>query len=151
MAAQESLEHIKRRHAQKMTAGLKTVAIYLFVVSGVINLLALTGSIYMLQVYDRVLGSGSLPTLITLSVMAIGLYFFQGVFDVLRSQILVRVGGGLIARSRPWPIAPSSICRALAIRPPRRSSAAATLTPCAVSWAAKDLWRCSIFRGCLCS
>ena len=101
MAAQESLEHIKRRHAQKMTAGLKTVAIYLFVVSGVINLLALTGSIYMLQVYDRVLGSGSLPTLITLSVMAIGLYFFQGVFDVLRSQILVRVGGRLDRQIAP--------------------------------------------------
>ena len=101
MRAQDTLEHIKRRHAQKLTAGLKVVGLYLFGISGIINILALTGSIYMLQIYDRALGSGSIPTLLTLSTLAIGLYFFQGLFDVLRSQILVRVGGRLDRQISP--------------------------------------------------
>jgi ATP-binding cassette, subfamily C, bacterial len=58
----------------------------LTVVSGVINLLALTGSFYMLQVYDRVLSSHSIPTLVALSVLAAGMFIFQGVLDVLRNQ-----------------------------------------------------------------
>lgn len=62
------------------------------VISGVVNLLALTGSFYMLQVYDRVLTSHSVPTLIAISVLAFVLYTFQGILDVLRSQILVRLG-----------------------------------------------------------
>lgn len=73
----------------------------LFGQSLLINLLALTGSFYMLQIYDRALTSGSVPTLVALSVLAIGLYLFQGVFDVLRSQILVRVGARLDARLAP--------------------------------------------------
>jgi PrtD family type I secretion system ABC transporter len=56
------------------------------VISGIINLLALTGSLYMLQVYDRVLSSHSVPTLISLSVLMIVLYTFYGVFDLLRNQ-----------------------------------------------------------------
>jgi PrtD family type I secretion system ABC transporter len=64
----------------------------LFLVSGVINLLALTGSFYMLQIYDRALGSQSVETLIGLSVLAIGLYVFQGLLDVTRTQILIRMG-----------------------------------------------------------
>ncbi len=69
--------------------------------SGVINILALTGSFYMLQVYDRALPSGSLPTLIGLSILAIGLYLAQGLFDVLRSQILVRLGAQFDRRVAP--------------------------------------------------
>ena len=49
----------------------------------------------MLQVYDRALTSGSVQTLVALSVLAIGLYLFQGCFDVIRSQVLVRVGARL--------------------------------------------------------
>jgi ATP-binding cassette, subfamily C, bacterial len=55
-------------------------------ISGVINLLALTGSFYMLQVYDRVLSSHSVPTLVALSVLAAVLFVFQGILDVLRNQ-----------------------------------------------------------------
>src|SRR3546814_2166814 len=46
----------------------------------------------MLQIYDRALTSGSVPTLCALSVLVIGLYLFQGVFDIIRSQLLVRIG-----------------------------------------------------------
>ncbi|WP_407644945.1 type I secretion system permease/ATPase [Devosia rhizoryzae] len=70
----------------------KSIAVFLFWISGIINVLALTGSFYMLQIYDRALTSGSIPTLAALSVLAVGLYLFQGLFDVIRSQLLVRIG-----------------------------------------------------------
>lgn len=46
----------------------------------------------MLQVYDRVLASGSVPTLIGLSVLAAGLYLFQAGLDIIRARVLLRVG-----------------------------------------------------------
>jgi len=91
----------KRKAAEKLTQGLRGVFIFLFSVSGIINVLALTGSFYMLQIYDRALGSGSIPTLLALSVLAVGLYLFQGLFDVIRSQVLVRVGARLDKRIAP--------------------------------------------------
>lgn len=60
--------------------------------SAFVNLLMLTGSIYMLQVYDRVLPSRSVPTLIALSAIVAALYILLGVFDWLRLHILSRVG-----------------------------------------------------------
>ena len=57
--------------------------------------LALTGSFYMLQIYDRVLSSRSIPTLIALSVLAISLYLFQGGLEIVRSQVLVRIASRL--------------------------------------------------------
>jgi ATP-binding cassette subfamily C protein len=77
------------------------IGIFLLVLSGVINVLALTGAFYMLQIYDRALPSGSVPTLIALSALAIGFYVFQGVFDILRSQILVRLGARLDNKLAP--------------------------------------------------
>ena len=59
--------------------------------SGMINLLALTGSFFMLQVYDRVIPSRSIPTLIGLGVVAGVLYLFQGVLEVFRTRILSRI------------------------------------------------------------
>jgi ATP-binding cassette subfamily C protein len=64
------------------------IGLFLLALSGVINVLALTGAFYMLQIYDRALPSGSVPTLVALSALAVGLYLFQGLFDILRSQIL---------------------------------------------------------------
>lgn len=58
--------------------------------SGVVGLLMLTGSIYMLQVYDRVLGSGSVPTLLGLFGLVVVLYGFLGLYDFLRARILGR-------------------------------------------------------------
>jgi PrtD family type I secretion system ABC transporter len=60
--------------------------------SGVINLLALTGSLYMLQVYDRVLPSRSVPTLVGLTVLMLILYSANGVLDLIRMRIMSRVG-----------------------------------------------------------
>ncbi len=67
----------------------------LAVASAVINVLYLTGSFYMLEVYDRVIPSRSFPTLIGLSILAISLYGFQAVLDLLRSRMLVRIGRSL--------------------------------------------------------
>ena len=75
-------------------------------ISGVVNTLALTGSFYMLQVYDRVLTSHSVPTLVALSVLAIGLYLFLGALDVIRAQALVRIGSAFDERLRPSPMRP---------------------------------------------
>lgn len=63
--------------------------------SGVINLLYLTGSFFMLEVYDRVLPSRSVPTLVGLAVLALVLYGFQGLLDIVRSRILLRSGRSL--------------------------------------------------------
>ena len=65
------------------------------VASAIINALYLTGSFFMLEVYDRVLPSRSLPTLTGLLLIAGLLYFFQGALDVVRGRLLVRVGAGL--------------------------------------------------------
>ena len=65
------------------------------VMSCMINLLYLTGSIFMLEVYDRVLPSRSVPTLIGLIVLAGGLYVAQGGLDLLRGRILGRIGTSL--------------------------------------------------------
>jgi ATP-binding cassette, subfamily C, bacterial len=69
-------------------ASCRSAAIWLFFVSGIINLLMLTGSLFMMQVYDRVLGSHSVPTLVLLSVIAVAAYVFQGGLDVIRTRIL---------------------------------------------------------------
>ncbi|TGQ64243.1 type I secretion system permease/ATPase [Mesorhizobium sp. M00.F.Ca.ET.186.01.1.1] len=63
--------------------------------SGVLNVLMLAGSLYMLEVYDRVLPSRSVPTLIGLSLLVAILYAGQGVLDFIRGRILVRIGGAL--------------------------------------------------------
>ena len=55
----------------------------------------LTGAIFMLEVYDRVLPSRSMATLLGLVVLVAGLYIALGILDALRGRILVRIGGAL--------------------------------------------------------
>ena len=61
------------------------------VFSGVVNVMMLSGSIYMLQVYDRVIPSRNVATLLGLSLMVLCAYLIQGYFDALRSRMLCRV------------------------------------------------------------
>ena len=61
-------------------------------VSCAINLLMLTGPLFMLQIYDRVLNSRSVPTLLALAGLAAGLFCFYGVFELIRTRLLVRTG-----------------------------------------------------------
>jgi PrtD family type I secretion system ABC transporter len=101
MAKSKELSPAKRKNLAELTRGFRAIVLFLFLISGLINLLALTGSLYMMQIYDRALTSGSIPTLLVLSALAIGLYMFQGGFDVVRSQILVRVGARLDKKIAP--------------------------------------------------
>src|SRR4029078_4736340 len=61
------------------------------VMSCMINLLYLTGSIFLLGIYDRVLPSRSVPTLVGLIILAGGLYIAQGILDLIRGRILGRI------------------------------------------------------------
>jgi len=69
------------------------LAIALF--SGMSNILMLTGALFMLEIYDRVLPSRSVPTLVALLILAAGLYAAQGFIDAIRSRIFVRIGHNL--------------------------------------------------------
>lgn len=99
--ASSSFSAEQRRQAEKLTSGFRSIGVFLFVMSGIINILALTGAFYMLQIYDRALTSGSIPTLAALSLLAIGLYLFQGIFDILRAQVLIRLGARLDRKLAP--------------------------------------------------
>ena len=57
-----------------------------------INMLALTPSIYMLQVYDRVMNSRSLETLALITLIVIVMFITMGLLEFVRSRILVRIG-----------------------------------------------------------
>jgi PrtD family type I secretion system ABC transporter len=65
------------------------------VMSCMINILYLTGSVFMLEVYDRVIPSRSVPTLVGLVILCGVLYVAQGILDMLRSRILGRIGTSL--------------------------------------------------------
>ncbi len=65
------------------------------VMSCMINLLYLTGSIFMLEVYDRVLPSRSVPTLIGLCVIAGFLFSVMAILDLIRARLMVRIGANL--------------------------------------------------------
>ena len=61
-------------------------------ISALINVLALTGSLYMLQIYDRVIPSRSVPTLIGLTLLLVFLYAAYGILDLIRARIMGRIG-----------------------------------------------------------
>jgi ATP-binding cassette subfamily C protein len=87
--------------------GLRGPALIAGGLSALINVLMLTGSVYMLQVYDRVLGSGSLSTLQGLFLIVTLAYVFYGLYEFLRARVLsraaVRLNNGLSAAAfRAW-------------------------------------------------
>jgi hypothetical protein len=59
-----------------------------------VNLLMLTGPLYMLQVYDRVLGSRSKATLVALTLLIAALYAIMGLLDHARSRVAARRARG---------------------------------------------------------
>lgn len=83
---------------QKSFKSLAPTYIGVGLLSLIINLLMLTGPLYMLQIYDRVLASGSVPTLLVISVFALGMFVFYGVLDGIRQRILARIGSWLDAK-----------------------------------------------------
>lgn len=86
------------RQALKSSRGA-FVCVGLF--SGLVNLLMLSGSLYMLQVYDRVLSSRSVATLVGLSLLLLAAYALMGLLDGLRMRMLARIGARFDAQVSP--------------------------------------------------
>ncbi|WP_417268249.1 type I secretion system permease/ATPase [Celeribacter baekdonensis] len=83
------------RQGQHELASVRRRSRGLFWATGVfsvcVNLLMLTGPLFMLQVYDRVLGSGSEATLVALFVIVAFLYLMMGLLDGIRGRVLSRI------------------------------------------------------------
>lgn len=73
-------------------ADSRGLLISVFIFSVFTNLLMLTGPLYMLQVYDRVLGSRSEPTLVALSALVVFLFLMMGILDHARARLMARIG-----------------------------------------------------------
>ena len=67
--------------------------VVLFALSVTSNILMLTGSIFMLQVYDRVLPSRSTSTLVALTGLVVLLYAFYAIIEWIRARMAIRLGG----------------------------------------------------------
>ena len=66
--------------------------------SAVVNILMFAGPLYMMQVYDRVLSGRSIPTLVGLTIVLVGVLTFQALVELIRSRIVVRAAGLLDRR-----------------------------------------------------
>src|SRR6201987_3081750 len=86
---------VRRSELGEALRACRTAFIGVGIMSCMINLLYLTGSLFMLEVYDRVLPSRSVPTLVGLIILACGLYIAQGILDLIRGRILGRIGTSL--------------------------------------------------------
>ncbi|MCA0997359.1 type I secretion system permease/ATPase [Alloyangia pacifica] len=85
---------IKSAGADELAAARKQSRPYFWFVgvfSFFVNMLMLTGPLYMLQVYDRVLGSRSEATLLALTALVVFLYGMMGVLDYARGRVMARV------------------------------------------------------------
>lgn len=105
-------------------SGRRGVAATLFAMSAVLNILMLSGAIFMLLVYDEVLPSRSTPSLVGLVVLVIIAYFFQAVVDHLRNQVTNQCGA-IFQHSlseRVFCIAQSSKLRGSELRDPPQPS-----------------------------
>jgi ATP-binding cassette subfamily C protein len=76
-------------------AACRDAIIAIALMSGMSNILMLTGAMFMLEIYDRVLPSRSVPTLVGLVLLAGGLFTALALIDMIRGRILVRIGGSL--------------------------------------------------------
>ena len=82
----------------KALGDYKSILISVGCFTALINVLMLVPSIYMLQVYDRVLSSQNETTLAMLSLMVVGFFAFIGLLEVIRSFIVIRIGSQLERR-----------------------------------------------------
>ncbi|MCT2398382.1 type I secretion system permease/ATPase [Novosphingobium mangrovi (ex Huang et al. 2023)] len=79
----------------------RTGIISVVLLSVLLNILLLGGSIYMMLVYDEVLPSHSMPTLFGLLLMITVVYAFQSLFHILRSNILTQIAGSMDLEMAP--------------------------------------------------
>ena len=83
-------------------AQVRASFLHLFLIVGIfsflVNLLLLTGPLYMLHIYDRVLPSGAVQTLVALSLMALLAYGVMGVLDHTRARITARIAARFLTQ-----------------------------------------------------
>ncbi|MFO6466240.1 type I secretion system permease/ATPase [Jannaschia sp. KMU-145] len=84
--------HSGRKEVAAIRKKSNSLLFLVFLLSVAVNALMLTGPIYMLQVYDRVLGSRSEETLMALSILVAFLFLMMGILDHIRGRITARVG-----------------------------------------------------------
>src|SRR5215470_7345560 len=84
--------HPQRSELAAALASCRGAFIATGLLSGLSNVLMLTGAMFMLEVYDRVLPSRSVPTLVGLAILAGGLFIALGFLDLIRGRILARIG-----------------------------------------------------------
>jgi len=82
-----------RQALGRAKAGFWGVALF----TGVVNVLMLTGPLFMLQIYDRVLASHSTATLLVLFLIVVFLFGLMGILDHVRGRVLARIGAGFQA------------------------------------------------------
>lgn len=80
---------LKELREARSIGGRLFLAVAVF--SAVVNLLMLTGPLFMLQVYDRVLGSRSVETLTALFVLVVFLFLLMGIVDLIRTRVMQRI------------------------------------------------------------
>lgn len=100
MPATEPLKCADAAGAAELSAAhrsLRAARLAVIVFSAFVNLLMLSAPLYMLQVYDRVLGSRSVETLATLTLLLVGLFLVMGVLDHARARVVARLGARLQA------------------------------------------------------
>jgi ATP-binding cassette subfamily C protein len=81
-----------RTELTEILASSRSAFMGIALLSAVLNILMLGGSIFMMLVYDTVLPSYSVPTLVSLLIMVTVVYLFQGVIEMIRGRMLVQVG-----------------------------------------------------------
>ena len=89
---QRSKQELGRPELRQALASSRSLFVAVAIFSLLVNLLMLTGPLYMLQVYDRVLASRSEPTLLTLSLLVAALFLAMGLLDFARARVLARAG-----------------------------------------------------------
>ena len=103
-------KNVKRRRSgelDKAFADLRGGVVVLAIFSFAINMLLLASPLYMLQVYDRVLVSGRVETLVMLTLLVGTALLCLGLLDTVRANLMVRMGGWLNARLGPMLLATS--------------------------------------------
>ena len=88
----QQMNRPQRDEIDEVLKASRSVFLATGVFSCIVNILMLTGPMFMLQVYDRVLSSGSIPTLVALSVIVFVLYAYYGFLEFIRARMLVRIG-----------------------------------------------------------
>ena len=92
---QPSLLQTPRSELSQALLSCRSAFVSIGLFSGMSNVLMLTGAFFMLQIYDRILPSRSVPTLVALAILVAVLFTALAIIDMIRSRILVRIGASL--------------------------------------------------------